>query len=217
MTFYMGLFIFTYAVHNRVRLVRLAAVLIYGVGGLDETTPPRPPRVSSGPHKKRSDDTLEVGDLGLALTRSSTLGSAGAVVESGRRGWGWLEKVKEWVHRARDHPVAYFTKGDDPIHDLNSVIHYVLMNEPSSRLVIVHCYDNEDDIPSSLEANCITLDHVYPNLRLDLVFVKAKFSVEIVSSIAKRIGVHRNMCMASCKWNHLEDLSTLKGVRLVLL
>ncbi|KAJ3093253.1 hypothetical protein HDU96_002454, partial [Phlyctochytrium bullatum] len=246
-TFYTGLFIFTYAVHNRVRLVRLAAVLVYGTRGLD-TAPPTPAAErrrklqklnkrtgeavvegvgaevekegkDAAAGKMASEETLEVppgeeveGEAG-SPRRAWTVGR-----ERVRRGGRWvLDRVKKWVHNARDHPVAYFTDGEDSIHDLNTVIHYVLMNEPSSRLLVVHCYQREEDIPSGLEANCITLDHVYPNLRLDLVFVKAKWSVDIVGKIAKRIGVHRNMCIASCKWNQLEDLSRLKGVRLILL
>ncbi|KAI8838369.1 amino acid permease-domain-containing protein [Chytridium lagenaria] len=179
LTFFMGLFVFMYAVHNRVRLVRLAAVLVCGQMRLDASVP-------------------------CEEERGERREGLGGVRRGGRFRGRVLEK-------------GVFYDGEDPIHDLNSVIHYVLINEPSSRLVIVHCYEREEDIPGSLEANCITLDHVYPNIRLDLVFVKAKFSVDVIGPVAKRIGVHRNMCLASCKWNHLEDLSKLKGVRLILL
>ncbi|KAJ3096288.1 hypothetical protein HDU97_006046 [Phlyctochytrium planicorne] len=237
LTFYAALFVFTYAVHNRVRIVRLAALLIYGANGLDTVEPSINHIQTEYPEdigeiqrnapviKFESADTLSVDEIAEGTVPEKLNDNESEMRKRRRRRKKKraekkreiLAKIKKWVHNARDHPVAYFTHGRDAIHDLNSVIHYVLINEPSSRLVIVHCYEKEEDIPSTLEANIITLDHVYPNLRLDLVFVKAKFSVDVISTIAKRIGVHRNMCLASCKWNHLEDLSKLKGVRLILL
>jgi hypothetical protein len=47
----------------------------------------------------------------------------------------------------------YFSKGDKLYH-LNHVIQHVQSNEPTARLIIVHCYETEEAIPALLETNC---------------------------------------------------------------
>ncbi|KAJ3328211.1 hypothetical protein HDU76_010391 [Blyttiomyces sp. JEL0837] len=124
--------------------------------------------------------------------------------------------LKKWIHSMRERPVAYFSK-DENLHHLNYVIQYVLGNEATSRLLIVHCYEELADIPPLLEEHCRVLDHVYPSLRLDLVMVKCKFDAGVIQQIAKSLGVQQNMCLVSRPWQNTTYLAELKGVRVILL
>ncbi|TPX63091.1 hypothetical protein CcCBS67573_g08769 [Chytriomyces confervae] len=104
---------------------------------------------------------------------------------------GWLGFEKLEIDQCNLW-TAYFTNGES-LHHLNHVIQYVLQNEPTSRLIIVHCFEARSSIPKSLDANCRVLDHVYPDLRLDLVLVQCKFQGDVVSRIAKKLGVQKTL------------------------
>ncbi|KAI9328602.1 amino acid permease-domain-containing protein [Obelidium mucronatum] len=129
---------------------------------------------------------------------------------------GLRERLYRWVRESREKPVAYFTNGES-LHHLNHVIQHVLHNEPTSRLIIVHCYENKSLIPKSLEANCRVLDHVYPDLRLDLVLVNCRFDASVIPLIAKKLKVQRNLCLVSRPWKNTKHLGDIKGARVILL
>ncbi|KAI8828582.1 amino acid permease-domain-containing protein [Chytriomyces cf. hyalinus JEL632] len=126
--------------------------------------------------------------LVMLLSRASPEKLPSTHTES--RKHGIVERWMAWVREARNRPVAYFTNGES-LHHLNHVIQYVLQNEPTSRLIIVHCFETRSSIPKSLDANCRVLDHVYPDLRLDLVLVQCKFQGGVVARIAKKLAVQK--------------------------
>ncbi|KAJ3066478.1 hypothetical protein HDU98_010186 [Podochytrium sp. JEL0797] len=126
------------------------------------------------------------------------------------------ERLFRWVKESRERPVAYFTNGES-LHHLNHVIHYVLNNEPTSRLIIVHCFEHHALIPTSLEENCRVLDHVYPDLRLDLVLVQCRFDESVIPMIAQRLGVQKNLCLVSRPWKNTKHVGDIKGARVILL
>ncbi len=73
-----------------------------------------------------------------------------------------------WVHRRvrkkiddiNSQVVAYFTRGDS-MPTLNGVALYVLQNEHSNQLKVVHAYQREEDIPADLASHLSTIDHLY--------------------------------------------------------
>jgi amino acid transporter len=80
----------------------------------------------------------------------------------------WKKMLNEQYHSIEDWPMLFFTKTDDP-SVINKAILYVRHNELTNSLKICHVYENESDIPSSLESNVKFLDRQYPKMCLDLV------------------------------------------------
>lgn len=80
----------------------------------------------------------------------------------------WKKMLNEHYKRIEDRPMLFFTRTDDP-SVLNKAILYVRDNELTNFLKICHVYQNENEIPSSLEQNVKFLDKQYPKLCLDLV------------------------------------------------
>jgi hypothetical protein len=140
-----------------------------------------------------------------------------ALVERLSTASGWVHGVilrqMEHIH---ERPMVYFTKGDNMV-TLNQAALYVLDNEQTSRLKVVHVCDEEGEIPPQLAEHLRVIDHLYPNLRIDFVVVKGSFGPELVEALSRRLGVPKN-CMfigtPGDRFPHrIEDLG---GVRVVL-
>jgi amino acid transporter len=140
-----------------------------------------------------------------------------AIVERLSRTSSWIYGViQREMDRIYDRPMVFFAKGDNMV-TLNQAALYVLDNEQTSRLKVVHVYAEEREIPPELADHLRTIDHLYPELRIDFVAVKGRFGPELVEALSRRFDVPKN-CMfigtPGDKFPHrIEDLG---GVRVVL-
>ena len=100
----------------------------------------------------------------------------------------WKEMLNKQYHQIEDRPMLFFAKTDDP-SVINKAILYVRDNELTNILKICHIYENDDDIPPSLEQNVRFLDRQYPKMCLDLV----SFFFFIV------VFLFRNSCSGTCQ------------------
>lgn len=80
----------------------------------------------------------------------------------------WKDMLNKHYHQIEDRPMLFFTKTDDP-SVINKAILYVRHNELTNFLKICHIYENDEDIPPSLEQNVKFLDKQYPKMCVDLV------------------------------------------------
>ncbi|MFO0751404.1 MAG: APC family permease [Myxococcota bacterium] len=138
-----------------------------------------------------------------------------------------LEKARvfhAWVHRSlrakieaiNSQVVVYFTKGDS-LPSLNRVVLYVLENEQTHRLKIVHVYRREEDIPADLADNLTTIDRLYPRLRIDFIAVRGEFGPAMIEALSQRLQVAKNyMFIATPGHEFPHRLDDLGGVRLIL-
>jgi hypothetical protein len=152
---------------------------------------------------------LEILKVGLQISR--------ALVEHLTAASGWVHAViVGQIERVNDRPIVYFTKGDDVV-TLNRAALYVLDNEQTSRLKVVHVYDTVKEIPDGLSGQLSMIDHLYPQLRIDFVAVKGRFGPELVEALSRRLGVPKNYMFIGTpgdKFPHkIEDLG---GVRVIL-
>ncbi|MEZ4699315.1 MAG: APC family permease [Rhodothermales bacterium] len=136
----------------------------------------------------------------------------------------WVNKVNEWIRESvtgkindiNSRAVVYFTKNDDAAA-LNRVALYVLKNEQTSRLQVVHLYDDEEDIPSDLARSLRTVDHLYPQLRIDFLAVKGTFGPETIEQLSQRLDVPKNYMFISTPGDHFPyRIEKLGGVRVIL-
>jgi len=135
-----------------------------------------------------------------------------------------LTAASSWVHalvvgeieRVNERPIVYFTKGDNLV-TLNRAALYVLDNEQTTLLKVVHVYEDEGAIPPGLPEQLRVVDHLYPQLRIDFVAVRGHFGPELVEALSRRLGVPKNYMFIGTpgdKFPHrIEDLG---GVRVIL-
>ena len=138
-----------------------------------------------------------------------------------------LEKVlifNEWVRELvvykimeiNSLTVVYFTKGDD-VTVLNRAALYVLKNEQTKRMRIVHMFENEEDIPPGLEESLATIDRLYPQLRIDFLAVKGTFGPDAVERLSLRLKVPKNYMFIGTPGDRFPyRIETLNGVRVIL-
>ncbi|KAJ3175149.1 hypothetical protein HDU87_006384 [Geranomyces variabilis] len=130
-----------------------------------------------------------------------------------------MGKVTEWLMKrlkiARSSPVAFFTNHDE-IHVLNKAALYVIRNEPTMHLQIVHFYEEAEQIPTNLQLSRAVLDHAYPKLTIDLILVKGQFSSSAVACMAKALGISRNQCYITCPGRG-SAIGDFGGARIIML
>lgn len=102
-----------------------------------------------------------------------------------------------WIRSERSHPVIYFTKSDD-ISVLANALYYIEQNEPTSKCKLVHCYKSIDAIPEQLDETFQLVDEIFPTVTVDLVFVEAPFTPQVVGAITDRLGVPISRSFISC-------------------
>jgi len=135
-----------------------------------------------------------------------------------------LTTASNWVHaailremeRIHERPMVYFSKGDNMV-TLNQAALYVLDNEQTWRLMVVHVYDEEHAIPKTLAQHLKVIDHLYPQLRVDFVAVRGSFGPELVEALSRRLGVPKNHMFIGTPGDRFPHrIEDLGGVRVVL-
>jgi amino acid transporter len=132
--------------------------------------------------------------------------------------------ANEWIRRTIyskideicGREVVYFTKGDD-ISVLNRAALYVLRNEQTTNMKVVTVYEKESDIPSELAGQLVTVDHLYPQLRIDFLAVRGTFGPELIERLSQRLGIAKNAMFIGTPGDHFpHSLKDLGGVRIIL-
>ncbi|GAB1521665.1 hypothetical protein RhiTH_004762 [Rhizoctonia solani] len=123
--------------------------------------------------------------------------------------------VGSWIKRFREDPVVLWVK-DDHINCLVQAIIYIQRNELTSRVRLVHAYQNITTVPSELKANTRILDEAFPSITLDLVFIQGDFSPELVEAASQELNIPRGQMFMSCPGkDHPWQLGDYQGVRVI--
>ena len=125
-------------------------------------------------------------------------------------------KVRGEIKRINSRELVFFTE-DDSLPLLNEMALYVLQNEQNKRLRVVHCYTDTGAIPAQLGANIGTIDHIYPELRIDLLLVRGEFGPTLIERLSRRLGIPKNyMFIGTPSDRFPHSLDALGGVRLIM-
>jgi hypothetical protein len=112
--------------------------------------------------------------------------------------------------------MIYFTRGDNVVM-LNRAVLYVLQNEQTNRLEVVHVYQDETQIPPRLADDLKMLDQLYPEIRIDFTAVKGRFGPKLIDSLSRRIGVPKNQMFIGTPGDRFPHrIEALGGVRLII-
>jgi hypothetical protein len=145
--------------------------------------------------------------LRVQILRGILAGSRAAVaqVRTSSRRLNALLMTK--IRQINSFQVIYFSRA----------ARYVLKNELTTRMRVIHCYADQKDIPSTLADNLKTIDQIYPRIRIDLVLVKGVFGPELIERLSRRFGVPKNYMFIGTPGNHFpHSISDLSGVRVIM-
>ena len=124
--------------------------------------------------------------------------------------------IKHQIRSINDQAVIFFAE-DDTLPMLNHAAIYVLENEQNKRLRVVHTYVQDSDIPPDLARNISLIDHIYPELRVDLLLVKGEFGPQLIEHLSRRLNVPKNyMFIGTPSDRFPHSLASLGGVRLIM-
>jgi len=124
--------------------------------------------------------------------------------------------VRARIEEINSRAVVYFTRGDD-VAVLNRAALYVLQNEQTSNLKVVCVYDREDEIPPGLAQTLVTIDHMYPQLRIDLIAVRGEFCPALIEQLSQRLRVPKNSMFIGTPGDRFPHrIADLGGVRVIL-
>jgi hypothetical protein len=127
----------------------------------------------------------------------------------------WRQKILRQMENIGG-TMIYFTRGDNVVM-LNRAVLYVLQNEQTNILQVVHVYQDENNIPARLADDLKMLDSLYPELRIHLIAVKGKFGPDLIESLSNRIGVPKNQMFIGTPGDRFPHrVETLGGVRLII-
>ncbi|CAE6496372.1 unnamed protein product [Rhizoctonia solani] len=129
--------------------------------------------------------------------------------------WHLDRRIVSWIKRFREDPVVLWVKGDHINHLVRAIL-YIRRNELTSRVKLVHAYENNSMVPSELKANIRILDEAFPSITLDLVFIQGNFSPELVEAASRELNIPRNQMFISCPGKgHRWKLGDYRGVRVI--
>jgi amino acid transporter len=125
-------------------------------------------------------------------------------------------RLQSKVHEINDRVVIYFTRGDD-IALLNKAALYVMANEQTKHLKVVHVYTDDSGIAPRLAQHLYVIDRLYPELRIDLVTVKGAFGPDLIEVLSRRLNVPKNYMFIGTPGDRFPfRIEKLGGVRVVL-
>ncbi len=152
---------------------------------------------------------IEILKLGLFVSRK--------IVEKVKNFNEWVRcRLIEKINEINSQTVVYFTRGDD-VSILNRAALYVLKNEQTTRMKVIHMYQNEEDIPPDLAQSLETIDHLYPQLRIDFLLVKGCFDPETIERLSRRLKVPKNyMFIGTPGEGFSYRIENLGGIRVIV-
>ncbi len=126
------------------------------------------------------------------------------------------ERVHGKIREINSPSMIYFAKGADP-SELNRAALYVLENEQTHRLKVVHVYNEVAEIPAELAKRLEEIDHLYPQLRIDFLAVQGEFGPELIDRLSTRLDVPKNYMFLGTPGDRFPHrIESLGGVRLIL-
>ncbi|KAJ6492057.1 amino acid permease-domain-containing protein [Mycena sanguinolenta] len=128
----------------------------------------------------------------------------------------WGAALVGVIARLKRQPVCVLAKTDEINHLLHMLL-YVRENEETSCVKIVHFCDEEEGVPSELEANAKILDEAFPEITIDLIIVQGTFSPANVASLAHRLQIPPSLMFMSCPGSDFTHLIAEFGARVISL
>ena len=124
--------------------------------------------------------------------------------------------IQKTIDKINAQEFVFFTKGDN-IATLNNVMLYISNNEHTKRIKIVIVSNDKNTIPEKLAEEIEFLDREYPEIDIEFVIEKGKFSPELIKELSKKWNIPINFMFIGSPSNKFPyKIEELGGVRLII-
>jgi hypothetical protein len=126
------------------------------------------------------------------------------------------KQIIQLINEINDQEFVFFTKGDN-VASLNKVMLYIKKNEHTQKLKIVSVLEEGLVIPDRLESDIEVLDREYPEIKIEFIKMKGKFSPKLIRDLSKQWKIPINFMFIGSPGDHFPyRLEELGGVRLII-
>jgi len=126
------------------------------------------------------------------------------------------KKILDVISQINNQEFVFFTKGDN-IATLNKVMLYVTKNEHTKKIKIVLALDKDDVVPENLSQEIDFLDREYPEIKIEFIIEKGKFTPELIKKLSEKWNIPINfMFIGSPSDKFQYKIEELGGVRLII-
>ncbi len=127
------------------------------------------------------------------------------------------QKIYELIDRIQSQEFVFFTRGDN-IANLNRVLLYIRQNEHTKKIKIVNVAEEEDkELLDRLEQDIEFLKREYPDIEIEFVKIKGKFTPALIKKLSKKWGIPVNFMFIGSPGDHFPyRIEELGGVRLII-
>jgi amino acid transporter len=126
------------------------------------------------------------------------------------------KKILRTINKINSQEFVFFTKGDK-ISTLNKVMLYILRNEHTKKIKIVIVLDEGQEMPKNLPQEIDFLDREYPEIKIEFISIKGKFSPKLIKELSEKWNIPINfMFIGSPSDKFPYKVEELGGVRLII-
>ena len=126
------------------------------------------------------------------------------------------KKILSTINKINSQEFVFFTKGDN-IASLNKVMLYIIKNEHTKKIKIVLVLDKGEKVPENLPNEIAFLDKEYPEINIEFILEKGKFTPALIRNLSKKWDIPINfMFIGSPSEKFPYKIEELGGVRLII-
>ncbi|EGZ14169.1 hypothetical protein PHYSODRAFT_562553 [Phytophthora sojae] len=123
-------------------------------------------------------------------------------------------KIAKIIETIKNTPVVFFCKVAN-LPKINEAVRYVMQNEHTYCLRLVHVCEPNAPVPREFEDVVNLFDHIYPSIKIDFIAVTGAFDPAMVQWLSKSMDVPTNMMFMRQPANdNIHRVSAL-GVRVI--
>lgn len=128
----------------------------------------------------------------------------------------WRAVIIDNITAITDQQVMLFTRGGR-LDRLHEAFEYILKNESSRRVVMVHLYNTpEEDDSEAIKEGLKAMGKIFPQLEIEFVARQGKFGPEIVDSLSREFNILKNnIFVGAPEQKHNFSVEDLGGVRII--
>ena len=124
--------------------------------------------------------------------------------------------IHQLIDKINSQKIVFFMNDDD-VALLNKAVLYVLRNEQTSNMKVVHIMSSERDSLLGLKNDISVIDREYPQLKIEFVELKDTFGPELINRLSGQWNVPINYMFIGSPGDHFPyQLKELGGVRLII-
>ncbi|KAL4162945.1 hypothetical protein PRNP1_003477 [Phytophthora ramorum] len=123
-------------------------------------------------------------------------------------------KIAKTIETIKNTPVVFFCKVAN-LPKINEAVRYVMQNEHTYCLRLVHVCEPDAPVPREFEDVVNLFDHIYPSIKIDFIAVTGAFDPAMVQWLSRSMAVPTNMMFMRQPANENIHRVSALGVRVI--